>query len=88
MNINLNTTIHSGTVNGVSTTNAPAKDNAIVNNALPRQNLTVSFAKVDDSASVDEIADEVFVRDDALGKAVTQAFNLPAPPMPDFEKQA
>ena len=86
MNINLNTTIHSGTVNGVSTTNAPAKDNAPVQDTLPRQNLTVSFAKVDDSASVEEIPDAVFVRDDALGKAVNQAFNLPAPPMPDFEK--
>ena len=55
MNINLNTTIHSGTVNGVSTTNAPAKDNAPVQDTMPRQNLTVSFAKVDDSASVEEI---------------------------------
>ncbi len=31
------------------------------------------------------IPPETFSRDDALGKLVSAAFNLPAPPMPEFK---
>ena len=41
-------------------------------------------AAVDDTLGID-VSDASLTRTDALGKLVSAAFNLPAPPMPEFK---
>ena len=45
--------------------------------------LTVTQAE--EPEKVKEVADEELTRDDALGKLISSAYNLPAPDMPKFE---
>jgi streptomycin 6-kinase len=59
---------------------------------LAPQNSTMRVTEHVDGVGDDEfavsaaaIAPENFSRDDALGRLVASAFNLPAPPMPEFK---
>ena len=54
-----------------------------VNANQKRPALTVTRA--DEPEKVKEVADEELTRDDALGKLISSAYNLPAPDMPKFE---
>lgn len=42
------------------------------------------IADLSSSEPVADVPDAVLSRDDALGRLVGEAFNLPPPPMPDF----
>ena len=87
MNINLNTSIQSSTVNSTAPATANTNPATIQQNPLEnRQSLTVSFAKAEAASGIPEIPDEALTRDDALGQAVSKAFSLPAPPMPEFKE--
>ena len=41
-------------------------------------------AVIDDTMGID-VSEESMTRTDALGKLITSAFSLPAPPMPEFK---
>ena len=43
-----------------------------------------AFNPVKDSEPVSEVPESALMRDDELGKLVSAAFSLPAPPMPSF----
>ena len=43
-----------------------------------------SAAAVDDTMGID-VPEAMLTREDSLGKLVSSAFNLPAPPMPEFK---
>ena len=60
------------------------------NSSPTSANLSISNAPAplaDDTLGVN-IAESAIARDDKLGNLVNAAFNLPAPPMPDFAKIA
>ena len=51
------------------------------------QSLSISHAPtsaIDDTMGID-VSEESLTRTDALGKLINSAFNLPAPPMPEFK---
>ncbi len=52
----------------------------------PQDAVTITNAPrgVSSAEPVFDVPDSALSRDDALGKLVTAAFNLPPPPMPDF----
>ncbi len=85
MEINLNTSnISYGNLAGIADTKAAAT--AEKKSALPSGGLkiTENVASAEDIQAAG-IPDAALSRDDALGKLMTQAFNLPPPPMPKFE---
>ena len=45
----------------------------------------LTITRADEPDKVKEVADEELTRDDALGKLVSSAFDLPAPDIPKFE---
>ena len=45
---------------------------------------SVQSAVLASAEPVTEVPDEALLRDDALGKLMSTAFNLPPPPMPSF----
>jgi len=65
---------------GMNGVEKPVKETAVQHMDL---SITEGSALAEDIA-VRDISDAEFVRDDALGKMVAAAFNLPAPPMPNF----
>ena len=69
-------------------TTSPAQDAAGARQA-EKPNLSITQAAVAPgeiaAAGIDESS---LTRDDALGRLVASAFNLPPPPMPDFAKLA
>lgn len=84
MEINLNTAgISYGNVNGISQADAGAA--AEKKNALPSGGLTITegVASAEDVQAAG-IPEDALVRDDALGRLMSQAFNLPPPQMPSF----
>ncbi len=85
MEINLNTSnISFGNLAGIADTKAAEateKKSAFPSGGLKITNGAASAEDVQ-AAGIPESA---LSRDDALGKLMSQAFNLPPPPMPKFE---
>jgi len=85
MEINLNTTgISYGNVNGIAQTDAAKATEK--KNALPSGGLTITEGVASsEDIQASGIPEAALVRDDALGKLMSQAFSLPPPPMPNFQ---
>ena len=69
---------------GASQNAVPATVKQKDSNLQPSNLQSTTLDALQGSEPVAEIPDAALSRDDALGKLVGEAFNLPPPPMPDF----
>ena len=89
MNINLsNIGIGTGTFGMGNQSNVEGKKVDGQNSAIAGQELQISEVNTLDviqgSEPISEVPEAGLFRDDTLGKLVSSAFNLPPPPMPEF----
>jgi hypothetical protein len=81
MNISFNPNVSKTAAPEVRPEAAPAKSSAAP--SVPDLTITQAPASLEDIAAA-TIPESALSRDDDLGRLVSSAFNLPAPPMPSF----
>ena len=84
MEITLNNSgISYGNLNGVEHANKTVEASSKDSISSSQLTITRGIASTEDIEAA-KIPESELIRDDALGKLVTQAFNLPPPAMPNF----